>query len=118
MALSYETAENMLLGSGFKVTTSAFCTSGYELIMFGKENTEIECYKGGQLNKELLLTCSIWDKKSLAKTHVAATFTCRPFRFVRVCEETFMDIVCRHPETEWMKLFNKYDVEKSLEVLS
>ena len=118
MAFSYEMAENMLLGSGFKVTTEALCTSGYELIMFGKENTEIECYKGGQLNKELLLTCSIWDKKSLAKTNVAATFTCGSFRFVRVCEETFMDIVCRHPETEWMTLFNKYDVEKSLEVLS
>lgn len=118
MALSYETAENMLLGSGFKVTTEALCTNGCELIMFGKENTEIECYKGGQLNKELLLTCSIWDKKSLVKTHVAATFTSRSCMFVRVCEETFMDIVCRHPETEWMKLFNKYDVEKSLEVLS
>jgi hypothetical protein len=29
-----------------------------------------------------------------------------------------MDIVCRHPETEWMKLFNEYDVKKTLEVLS
>ena len=38
--------------------------------------------------------------------------------FVRVCEETFMDIVCKHPETEWMKLFNEYDVKKTLEVLS
>lgn len=118
MALSYEMAENMLLGSGFKVTTEALCTNGCELIMFGKENTEIECYKGGQLNKELLLTCSIWDKKSLRKTDVAATFTNSSFRFVRVSEKTFMDIVCNYPETEWMTLFNKYDIEKYLEVLS
>ena len=117
MALSYETVEKILLGSGFKVTTEALCTSGCELIMFGKENTEIECYKGGQLGRAILLGCTIWDRTSLRKTNVAATFTSGSYRFVRVREETFMDIVCNHPETEWMTLFNKYDVEKSLEVL-
>lgn len=117
MALSYELVKNMLLCSGFKVTTEALCTSGCELVMFGKENTDIECYKGGQLEQEILLACSIWDKKSLRKTGVAATFTSGSFRFVRVRKETFMDIVCRHPETEWMTLFNEYDVKKTLEVL-
>lgn len=117
MALSYETAEKMLLDSGFKVTTEALCTNGCELIMFGKENMEIECYKSGRLDQNILLACTIWDKTSLRKTDVAATFTSKSYRFVRVCVETFMDIVCNHPETEWMTLFNEYDVEKSLEVL-
>lgn len=118
MALSYETVEKLLLASGFKVTTEALCTSGCELIMFGKENTEIECYKGGQLGRAILLGCTIWDRTSFRKTDVAATFTNSSYRFVRVSEKTFMDIVCNYPETEWMTLFNKYDVEKSLEVLS
>lgn len=118
MAFRYETVKRMLLDNGFKITNEGLCTTGGELIMFGKENTDIECYHGGQFKQDLMLACNIWDEKSLKKTEVAATFTNRSYRFVRVSEKRFMDIVCHHPSTEWMKLFNEYDVEKSLEVLS
>lgn len=119
MVYNCVTCLDMLIKAGYNMVDAYHVADDRTKLQFEKDNSIVAAYtyNGSSGGMGIIMYCSIYGEDSW--TNVAATYSTGDSAIYENVETgKFMEIVCKYPVKEWMALFNKYDVEKSLEALS
>ena len=114
------TCLDRLICAGYNMIDTYRVADGLTNMRFEKLEDRRGCvvtYTGSSAGSMgIIMYCSIYGEDSCI--NVAATYsTGDSARYENVETGKFLEIVCKHPVTEWMELFAAYDLERKLEVL-